>query len=106
MPPFKALGVAFAESSKGKANFRFRKVGRYFLPWGIDQYVVSHHGWPVWDIYVQTEIAIRAIAYWIEKTGSFNHAMAKYNASCDRAYLKRVREGERIMKKVCSNGRS
>jgi hypothetical protein len=100
VPSYKALGVAFAESSKGEADFRFCKIGRYYLPWGIHQYVVREHGWPVWDIYVQTEVAIRAIAYWMRKCGSFERAMHKYNATCDRAYLRRVREGERMMRRT------
>ena len=60
--PAFALGVAFAEGSLGDTPFRFGRHGRYWLPWGVHNYVVKERGWPVWDIYVQTEVAIRALA--------------------------------------------
>jgi len=100
-----ALGVAFAESSKGRADFRFGRVGRYWLPWGIHNYVVKERGWPVWDIYVQTEVAIRALSDHmarakrrhpgISTSRAEELALRKYNASFNSGYLRRVREGER-----------
>lgn len=103
--PAFALGVAFAESSKGQRDFRFGRCGRYWLPWGVHNYVVRERGWPVWDIYVQTEVAIRALARHMARARKIHPGISthraeeltlhKYNASCDRAYINRVREGER-----------
>ena len=103
--PAFALGVAFAEGSLGDTPFRFGRHGRYWLPWGIHNYVVKERGWPVWDIYVQTEVAIRALARHMAKARKEHPgisvkaaealALHKYNASFDLGYLKRVREGER-----------
>lgn len=89
-----ALAVAATESGKGDRLFRFGKAGRYHLPWGIHEYVVKDRGWPVQDIYVQTEVAIRAIARWKRRTGSLRKAMAKYNASFNMAYWRRIKELE------------
>jgi len=93
-----ALAVASIESSKGNKLFRFGKVGRYHLPWGIHEYVIKDRGWPVQDIYVQTEVAIRAIARWKRKTGSYKRAMAKYNCSFNMAYWKRIKELESVFR--------
>lgn len=105
-----AIGVAFAEGSLGGIPFRFGNVGRYWLPWGIHRYVVKERGWPVWDLYVQTEVAIRALsghmirarkAYpGISTSQAEILALHKYNASCNRAYLNRVREGERKFERM------
>jgi hypothetical protein len=105
-----ALGVAFAESSKGQANFRFGRVGRYWLPWGVHNYVVKERGWPVWDIYVQTEVAIRALSGHMSRarrrhpgisTGRAEElALRKYNCSFNQGYLKRVREGEHRFRRM------
>ena len=104
--PAFAIGVAFAEGSLPNGpHFRFGRRGRYWLPWGVHNYVVKERGWPVWDVYVQTEVAIRALACHMARARK-NHpgigehrveelALHKYNASFDSGYLKRVREGER-----------
>ena len=104
--PAFALGVAFAEGSLPDGpDFRFGRHGRYWLPWGIHNYVVRERGWPVWDIYVQTEVAIRALALHMALARKTHPgisvkeaealALHKYNASFNSGYLKRVREGER-----------
>ena len=100
------MGVAFAEGSiPDGPDFRFGRVGRYWLPWGIHNYVVKERGWPVWDVYVQTEVAIRALSGHMSRarhkhpgisTGRVEVlALRKYNCSFNQGYLKRVREGER-----------
>ena len=111
--PSFALGVAYAEGSKGNVDFRFRKVKCYYLPWGVHEYVVKDRHWPVWDIYVQTEVAMRALASHMARArrdhpgisvrGSEELALHKYNASFDQSYLKRVREGERRFGGVNAN---
>ena len=99
-------GVAFAEGSLPDGpDFRFGRHGFYWLPWGIHNYVVKERGWPVWDIYVQTEVAIRALSIHMARARRTHPgisvkaaealALHKYNASFDLGYLKRVREGER-----------
>ena len=104
--PSFALGVAYAEGSKGNVDFRFRKVGCYYLPWGVKDYVTRRpRCWPVWDIYVQTEVAIRALATHMARarrdhpgisvSGAEELALHRYNAACDHPYINRVREGER-----------
>lgn len=110
---YKALGVARAEGSKGRVDFRFRKVRHYYLPWGIHDYVVKERGWPVWDIYVQTEVAVRALAHHLAKARrdhpgigerrAWALALRKYNATCDRSYLARVWEGEEMFRKKFGN---
>lgn len=103
--PAFALGVAFAEGSKGKVDFRFGKFGPYYLPWGVHEYVIGRpRYWPVWDIYVQTEVAVRALAAHIARArkvhpgisvrGAEELALHRYNTSFNQSYLKRVREGE------------
>jgi hypothetical protein len=89
-----ALAVAATESSKGHNLFRFGKAGRYHLPWGIHEYVIKERGWPVQDVYVQTEVAIRAIAMWKRRTGSLRKGMARYNCSFTTAYWHRIKELE------------
>lgn len=105
--PALVLGVAYAEGSKGTVPFRFGKFNIYYLPWGIHEYVVKPpRSWPVWDIYVQTEVAVRALSRHMARVrrdhpglserGVEELALRKYSASCNPAYLKRVRQGERM----------
>jgi len=100
-----AIGVAFAESSKGRADFRFDRVGRYWLPWGIHDCFARR--WPIWDIYVQTEVAVRALARYnrlipvLGRRAVEVKALRKYNASFNPGYLRRVREGERRFGRLC-----
>jgi len=103
-----AIGVAFAEGSDPKTGrpFRFGHHGRYWLPWGIHEYVIRERHWPVWDIYVQTEVAVRALSIHISRArrrhlgisvaGAEDKALHRYNASCTAAYIRRVRQGQRM----------
>jgi hypothetical protein len=84
------LAVAEVESSKGKDRFRFSKVGRYWLPWGIDE-DFEKRGWEVDTLKGQTEIAIRALS----RHKNQRRSLKKYNASFTEAYYRRVKALEK-----------
>lgn len=84
MDPAVSLALAEVESSKDKQRFRFGRVGRYWLPFGIHKDCAKGHDLSDWR--VNTEVGIRAIARYKD----LRKSLKKYNASFNEAYYRRV----------------
>lgn len=93
MDPYVCLGVAGAESSKGRDDFRFGRVGRYYLPFGIHKDFLKR--WAIDNPYVNTEVGIRALA----RYKNLRRSLKNYNASFNEGYYKRVMELTRKYRK-------
>lgn len=84
MDPYVCLGVAGAESSLGEVEFRFWRVGKYYLPFGIHKDFIKK--WNIADPYVNTEVGIRALA----RHKDLRRSLKKYNSEFNEGYYKRV----------------